>query len=718
MKLEDIKSPVASLPGVGPAAAKQFARLNVFTVADLLSLYPKSYDDRTKRVPLNQFHSPKVNTAALVRAHEWFGFGRMRTLKIIISDGTAEAALIAFNRPFLEKTLNVGAVIAVNGTFAVKYGQLQATAFEAVRLSAQGTLADLAQAELPDARVLAVYPLTEGLNQKNVRKTMQAALRQYGHGIDDELPQGLLAARALLHKQEAVHLAHLPTSLSDADAARRTLIYEELFKFQLQMAKRTWKHKGALPVTTRYSAGDAAAEDAAADFAAGLSPLQKQLHSRLPFELTCGQKKVIAEMNADIDRGYRERCALTDGRRHTAPPFTMARLLQGDVGSGKTLVAFFACLRVINWKGQCALMAPTEILARQHAESAAHLLGPLGVNVAFLTGNVKAAGRAALLRQLKSGSIHILIGTHALFSQGVVYDDLQLAVIDEQHRFGVIQRQAIIDKGRRTQEDCGITFEPHLLMMSATPIPQTLALTVFGDLDVSVMRTLPSGRKPIQTYLVKEGNEHNAYAAVRKQIEAGRQAYFVYPAIDGSDAGVELKSAEEAFAHLAADVFPDFRCALVHSKISEDEQLEILREFRAGAIRALAATTVIEVGVDVPNANCIVIENAERFGLAQLHQLRGRVGRGSEQSFCFLIYSKNLSKTGVERMKIIRQNTDGFLIAEEDLKLRGPGEIAGTTQSGNLTLGIADLARDNALLMQAREDAFKEFAERHTERSC
>ena len=709
MKLEDIKSPVSSLPGVGPAAVKQFARLNVFTVADLLSLYPKSYDDRTKRVPLNQFHSQKVNTAALVCAHEWFGFGRMRTLKIIISDGTAEAALIAFNRPFLENTLNVGAVIAVNGTFAVKYGQLQSTSFEAVRLSAQGTLAELAQAELPDARVLALYPLTEGLNQKNVRKAVQAALRQYGHGIDDELPEALLTERGLLHKQEAVHRIHLPASLQDAAAARRTLIYEELFQFQLQMANRTWKHKGALPVVAPYAA-DSDPEAAAADFTADLSPLQKQLYSRLPFELTCGQKKVIAEMNADIDRGYCERCALIDGRQRGKPPFTMARLLQGEVGSGKTLVAFFACLRVINWKGQSALIAPPEIIAPQHAESAASRLGALGVNVAFLTGNVKAAGRAALLRELKNGSVHILIGTHALFSQGVQYDDLQLAVIDEQHRFGVIQRQAIIDKGRRTQEGSGITFEPHLLMMSATPIPQTLALTAFGDLDVSVMRTMPSGRKPIQTYLVKEGNERNAYQAVREHIEAGRQAYFVYPAIDGADGGAELKSAEEAFTHLSTEVFPDFRCALVHSKVSEDEQLEILREFRAGAIQVLAATTVIEVGVDVPNANCIVIENADRFGLAALHQLRGRVGRGSEQSFCFLIYGKNLSKTGVERMKILRQHTDGFLIAEEDLKLRGPGEISGTTQSGNLTLGIADLARDSALLMQAREDAFKIFA--------
>ena len=354
-------------------------------------------------------------------------------------------------------------------------------------------------------------------------------------------------------------------------------------------------------------------------------------------------------------------------------------------------------------------MAPTEILARQHAESAASLLEPLGITTAFLTGNVKAAGRAALLKQLKNGSVNILIGTHALFSQGVVYDDLQLAVIDEQHRFGVVQRQAIIDKGRKSEGENAMTFEPHLLMMSATPIPQTLALTAFGDLDVSVIKTMPAGRKPVQTYLVREGNERNAYEAVRKQLAAGMQAYFVYPAIEG-DTAAGVKSAEEAFTRLSKKVFPEYKCALLHSKIDDEAQIEILRDFRAGKINVIAATTVIEVGVDVPNANCIVIEEADRFGLAQLHQLRGRVGRGSGQSYCFLIYGKNLSASGIERMKVLRQNTDGFIIAEEDLKLRGPGEIAGTAQSGNLTLGIADIARDRELLFEAREDAFKAFS--------
>ena len=323
-----------------------------------------------------------------------------------------------------------------------------------------------------------------------------------------------------------------------------------------------------------------------------------------------------------------------------------------------------------------------------------------------LLDNSVDSGAKNISVELKSGGIDIVIGTHALFSKQVVYNDLQLAVIDEQHRFGVVQRQAIIDKGRHTEQEPHVTFEPHLLMMSATPIPQTLALTVFGDLDVSVIRTMPEGRKPITTYLVKEGNERNAYEAVRAQLRQGRQAYFVYPAIDSDNVNAEIKSAEENFENLSKNVFPEFSCALVHSRIDEETMVRTLRDFKDGKIQVLAATTVIEVGVDVPNATSIVIEQADRFGLAQLHQLRGRVGRGSAQSFCFLIYSKKITETGIARMKVLRQNTDGFIIANEDLKLRGPGEITGTQQAGALTLGIADVSRDHDILTQARYDAF------------
>jgi ATP-dependent DNA helicase RecG len=744
VKLADIKNPVSTLPGVGPAAAKLFAKLNIFTVADLLTFYPKDYEDRTRRVQLSQFREARIHCAAVVTGHDWFGYGRMKTLKLLISDGTLDAELIAFNRSFLEKQFPAGTLISVTGQFEIKYDRLQSTSFEINKLGADSctaggstpeeSLAACKNAVLPDSGVLPVYPLTEGLNQKNVRKTIAAALREYGFAIENELPEYVRQARDLLVKKDAVHFIHQPLTVDQAQQARRTLIYEELFQFQCVIARRTWEHKGSVPepALTLSAQPDSAPPDTAAQltFLTSLSPRQKELLARLPFPLTNDQQKVVMEMDDDLDRGYRERASLlkniaegkyTDGQK---PVFTMSRLLQGDVGSGKTLAAFFVCLRVIDWKGQCAIMAPTELLARQHAETAACLLEPLGIRVAFLTGNVKAAGRSQLLRQLRDGNIDIVIGTHALFSQQVQYNDLQLAVIDEQHRFGVLQRQAIIEKGRKIEGTSSYTL--HLLMMSATPIPQTLALTVFGDLDVSVLRSMPQGRKPVKTYLVAEGHEPNAYEAVRKELQAGRQAYFVYPVIeaDGSSCGetggpdaneiegnhtprcTAPKSAEEMFAFLSQHVYPEFKCALVHSRVAEDEQVRVLNEFRSGSIQVLAATTVIEVGVDVPNATCIVIEQADRFGLAQLHQLRGRVGRGSAQSYCFLIFSKNITETGKQRIKALHESNDGFFIAEQDLKLRGPGEVTGTVQAGNLQLGIADIERDRDILVQARTDAF------------
>ena len=722
MKLDEIRNPVSTLPGVGPAAAKLFANLNVFTVADLLKFYPRDYDDRTKTVTLSHFNTAKVHTAAQVTAHDWFGYGRMRTLKLFINDGTMEAQLVAFNRPFLEKMLPVGCIVSVTGTFAVKYGALQSTAFDVLKLADSGSLKDFTGKPLPDSGIIPVYPLTEGLNQKNVRKTVAAALSRYSSGIDDELPRDIIAKRSLLSKKDAIRFIHDPADITQMQSARHTLIYEELYHFEQTMAERAWRHKGALPSAIISSKEETAPQsnrpDASA-FTASLSPRQKQLLDRLPFDLTGDQISVIFQMNSDIDMGYTERSKLIKGTWNAAAPvYTMARLLQGDVGSGKTLAAFFACLHVIDWGGQCALMAPTEILARQHAETAAHMLEPLGIHIAFLTGNIQAAGRAQLLKALKAGEIDIIIGTHALFSTNVQYKDLQLVIIDEQHRFGVMQRNAIVGKGLQVAApDNGLQsvyVSPHLLMMSATPIPQTLALTAFGDLDISTIHTMPAGRKPIITYLIREGHEQNAYEAVRKQLKAGHQAYFVYPTIEGSDAQPKLtadeppspvKSAEEMFTVLAKKVYPEYLCALLHSRIDEDTQIKVLSEFKQGKVQVLAATTVVEVGVDVPNATCMVIEQADHFGLAQLHQLHGRVGRGTDQSFCFLIYSKDITETGIARMKALKESTDGFIIAEEDLKLRGPGELTGTLQAGNLTLGIADLSRDHDLLLQARTDA-------------
>ncbi|MBO5606573.1 MAG: ATP-dependent DNA helicase RecG [Treponema sp.] len=732
MTLGELGTTVENLSGVGPSTAKLFARMNIFTVADLLSTYPRDYEDRTRRIPLKDFESAKVHTVCKVTAHDWFGYGRMRTLKIAITDGTASAWLIAFNRPFLEKNLPEGSIISVTGRFEIKYNSLQSSSFEAERLSYEGELEDFADG-VPNSGVLPVYPLTEGLSQKNFRKTMSSAIQRYGKAIEDELPPEIIKERKLLSKSRAIIQIHSPETLEQAREARRTLIYEELYNFEYKMASRILEHRGTLPALEQTAVFEAASkteageslpcaapffqtpEISAESFEKQLSPRQKEFLSRLPFPLTDGQMSAIAEMNRDIDRSQEEcNFMLNKPERLERNPFSMQRLLQGDVGSGKTLVAFFLCLRTIDYGGQCAVMAPTELLARQHAENAAKMLEPLGVKVAFLTGNLKASGRQPLIAALKNGDVHIVIGTHALFSSSVQYKNLQLAVIDEQHRFGVTQRESIIAKGRISEG--AMSHSPDVLMMSATPIPQTLALTVFGDLDISTIRTMPRGRKTVKTYLSVMGHETNAYEAVRKELEAGHQAYFVYPRISespdqGTDAGLQfsdpaLKSAEEMFSFLSEKIYPSFKCALIHSKIEEDEQNRILHDFRDNKIQILVATTVVEVGVDVPNATCIVIEHADRFGLAELHQLRGRVGRGDAQSFCFLIYGKNITEDGKQRMKALHESTDGFAIAEEDLRLRGPGQVTGTMQSGYLALGIADLARDKQLLIQARYDAF------------
>ena len=714
MFLNELKVTVESLAGVGPATAKQFAKLNIFTVADLLSVYPRDYDDRTKKITLAEFSQhPKVHTICKVVAHSWFGYGKMKTLKIEITDGTANAFLIAFNRSFLEKSLPVGSIISVTGRFEIKYNEIQSTAFEASRFAYDGTLADYISAPVPDSALYPVYPLTEGLSQKNYRKTIGAALKAYGKTISDELPQEIIQERKLLPKQQALLQIHMPKNLEEVEEARRTLIYEELYQFEYKMALRALRHRGTLPSDKEVKESREVTKE---EFHDSLSPRQKQLASRLTFELTPDQMKAIMDINADIDRSQVEFNAMMNREFGTAsenerPPFNMQRLLQGDVGSGKTLVSFFACLRTIDYGGQCALLAPTELLARQHAENAAKLLESVNIKAAFLTGNLKSAGRENLVNALRDGNIDLVIGTHALFSRNVSYKKLQLAIIDEQHRFGVAQRESIIDKGRVSFGATAHT--PDVLMMSATPIPQTLALTAFGDLDVSLIKTMPKGRKPVKTLLTVMGNERNVYEAVRKELNAGHQAYFVYPRIgeetEDSDNDKSLKAAEEMYDFLSNQVYPGITCALIHGKVTEEEQKKILEDFSKGKTKVLIATTVVEVGVDVGNATCIVVEHADHFGLAELHQLRGRVGRSDLQSYCFLIYGKNITEEGKARLKALHESTDGFYIAEQDLKLRGPGEISGTSQSGYLTLAIADLARDKEILKIARYDAFKQL---------
>ena len=659
MFLREIGAPVSDLKGAGPSVCKRLARLGVFTGADLLLLAPRDYEDRSAPRLLSEFGSGPVNCRVAVVAHDWFGFGRMRTLKVWVEDerGT-RAALVCFNRPFLERSLPVGSSLKLYGRFDYRYSELQSSAFDAEPVD---EVAD----GLPDG-VRPVYPLTEGLGQSTMRKLVTGALARWG-AVDDELPPSVRARRGLLRKAEALRALHAPSTPAETVEARRALAYEELFYLQVMIARRAASRRSDERPREPPPAGLALA-----------------LEERLPFELTADQKAAVADIVADL-----------------SGPYPMARLLQGDVGSGKTLVAFFAALYAIASGGQVAMMAPTELLARQHADTAARLLEPLGVRLAFLSGNVADAARRPLLAALSRGEVDLVIGTHALFSGDVEYRNLSLAVVDEQQRFGVLQRLALGAKGRK----------PDMLMMTATPIPRTLALTAFGDLAISTIRKMPKGRLPVVTHLAKDGNEAKVYEFVRRELAAGRRAYFVYPLVDRSDR-LALKDAEAMFERLSRDVYPEYQGGLIHARLPEEKKRQTMADFAAGRLSFIVATSVVEVGVDVPEATCMVVEHAERFGLAALHQLRGRVGRSDLQSYCFLVWSDGraedgarLSEDGKRRVMAMKSTTDGFEIAEEDLRIRGPGEITGTTQAGALRLAFADPVRDAELLEAAREDA-------------
>ena len=659
MFLRELNASLDHIKGVGTELRSAFTRLGVTSVSGLLCYYPRDWEDRSRIVPITEFQHATVCTQVRVIAHDWFGFGAMRTLKVHVEDASGQGVLVCFKRPFLQNQLLVGKQYWLWGTFSYKYGELQSSTFEIEPV--QG------EAGKNFGCLIPVYRLSAKLRAGTLRRCMKQALDQYAKPLEDEVPAYLIERRGLFPKSQAIRTIHFPTSLEELERAKQTLVYEELFYLEIVVVKRA--------IERRQTSGRQSPD-------APISSLQRRLLERLPFSLTQGQLVALADINRDMDG-----------------PYPMARLIQGDVGSGKTLIAFLAALRVAEMGGQAALMAPTELLARQHAENAARLLEPLGLRPAFLTGNIKSSGRAQLLKNLALGQIDFVIGTHALFSRDVYYRNLRLVVIDEQHRFGVLQRQAIVEKGE----------QPDLLMMSATPIPRTLALTVFGDMDVSIIRDMPPGRKPVITHLALQSNETNVYDFVRKQLAAGRQAYFVYPLIE-ADENKSLKAAESMATRLSEEIFPEYDMSLIHSKLSEEEKRITMENFRKGVIRVLVATSVVEVGVDVPNATCMVIEHAERFGLSALHQLRGRVGRGSEQSYCFLVYADDennrLSDNARERLKVMKNNTDGFIIAEEDLRLRGPGQIAGIEQSGNIGLSIADLVRDINILEHARADAF------------
>ena len=658
MFLRELGQSVTVLKGAGVQVSARLAKLGIYSVCDLILDYPRDYDDRTSFTPIADFaKEPRVRSLVEVLAHDWFGYGRMRTLKVTVRDGSASAVLVCFNRPFLENQLPIGSRAVITGKFAYRYGDIQSSAFEVEPLDAD---------QKPSSGIIPVYALTEGLGQGHVRRVMKVAIAEYASRIEEELPAQLRERRALMSKREALRAVHFPVDAAELARARESLIFEELFYFQVAVARRAMRRR-----------------EIQVERVAPQGLLKRRLIERLPFKLTSGQVEAAAEIAADM-----------------ASPRPMARLLQGDVGSGKTLVAFLACLDAIEAGGQAAMMAPTELLARQHAATAARLLEPLGVRLAFLSGNVEDAARPPLLAALKSGDVDLVLGTQALFSDSVEYRSLRLTVVDEQHRFGVLQRLALARKGPL----------PDLLLMTATPIPRTLALTVFGDLSISAIHTMPPGRKPIVTHLAKAGNDGKVYDFVRRLLAAGRQAYFVYPLISESErstsSSTELKNAIAMEERLKKEIYPEFKVGLIHSRLKEEEKRAAMEAFSKGEISVLVATSVVEVGVDVPNAAAMVVEHAERFGLAALHQLRGRVGRGSEQSYCFLVFSELVTEEAKSRLKAMLGTSDGFALAEEDLRIRGPGEIAGTEQSGYLRLSIADPIRDALVLEQARAEAF------------
>ncbi len=660
MFLRTITTPVTDLKGVGPATARAFAVLEIRTVADLLLHAPRSYEDRSTPVSLAEGLSGRpVNTECTVIAHDWFGFGRKRTLKVWVEDGSGRAALNCFGRSFLEQKLPEGQRIRLYGQFSYRFGEIQASVFDFTPLhNNQDAIREDFTGLLP------IYPATADLSQKAIRGALRHALDRFSPSIEDELPPSCCGGEPQ-NKAELLNSLHFPASMDEAAEARERLAWEELFFLQISIARRGCEQQ----CVTRKRGSTA-------------GQLADQVRHRLPFSLTPDQESVIEDVRRDLSSSR-----------------AMARLIQGDVGSGKTLTAFLAACETIEKGEQAAFMAPTELLARQHAENAARLLEPAGIRLALFTGSVTGEARRLLLEKLKSGSIDLVIGTHALFSEEVEFKQLGLAIIDEQQRFGVLQRLTLARKGD----------QPDLLVMTATPIPRTLAMTVFGDLEVSRIHTMPPGRKPVITHLAAMGKEEKVYRWIEKEVDAGRQAYCVYPLIQGSSK-LDLKDAEGMYEALKKR-FPRYNIGLIHSRLPEDQKIETMHGFSSGTINILVSTSVVEVGVDVPNATCMVVEHAERFGLSALHQLRGRVGRGNHQSYMFLVYSAELADEGKQRLKVMKEHSDGFRVAEEDLKIRGPGNISGVEQTGFLRLRFADLVRDTDLMLTARDQARSIIAE-------
>jgi ATP-dependent DNA helicase RecG len=674
--LPSLDSNIEYLKGVGPQRAETLkSELGIFTCRDLLYHFPFRYVDRTKFHKIRDVHNEgeTVQFRGILRRLETLGEGRAKRLVGSLRDETGMIELVWFQSlHWLEKSLQVGKEYVVYGRISEFNGRFNITHPEMEEAAAEG----MAAARTFDP----VYPSTDkltqkGLDAKGIRKLMRTLLDGISPSeLNETLPDYLLAQFRLVGKWTAISAIHFPENQGELDAATRRLKFEELLFLQLRILQLRTRRKESIRGFVFEKIGDF---------------FNRFYQEKLPFELTEAQKRVVKEIRADLAIGKQ-----------------MNRLVQGDVGSGKTVVALMTMLMALDnlrasdgERYQACLMAPTEILAQQHFASLSELVGDIGVNIGFLSGSVKGKKREAILQQLATGEMHIVIGTHALIEDWVQFKNLGISIIDEQHRFGVEQRAKLWRKNP--------DGPPHVLVMTATPIPRTLAMTLYGDLDISVIDELPPGRKPIETRHFNEHHRLRVQGFMKEEIAKGRQVYVVYPMIEETET-MDLQNLMSGFEALSRDFPPpQYHISIVHGKMKAADKDFEMQRFVRGETQIMVATTVIEVGVNVPNASVMVIENAERFGLSQLHQLRGRVGRGADQSFCLLVTSFKLSSDGRERIQTMVRTNDGFEIAEVDLKLRGPGNIEGTQQSGMLRFLLADLARDGQILAAARDVAIQ-----------
>jgi ATP-dependent DNA helicase RecG len=651
-----LATPLQFVKGVGPQRAAALGRKGLHTVEDALFFAPLRHEDRTRLTPLRELRPGETHTCSGVIA----GLsppppGRPRVpFSIMLRDQSGYLTVSWFRGNYLSRVLQRGQRLVLHGRVGRYRGApvLQNPEFEIVESDDDD--------RLHTGRLVPVYSTTEGLQQRPLRRLMWQLVETFAADVADPLPDAVRARRGLLALPAALRDAHFPETDAARAAARRRLAFDDFLLLQLGMAilrSRTTRAQGI-----------------------ALSPpgaLVRRLRGGLPYTLTAAQERVWDEIRADM-----------------AAPFPMHRLLQGDVGSGKTIVAALGVLTAVEAGYQAAVMAPTEILAEQHFMTFRQLLEPLGVPVTLLTSSLRVRDRGARRASVAAGHVGCVVGTHALVQHGVEFRKLGLVVVDEQHRFGVEQRARLKAKGER----------PDLLVMTATPIPRTLALTLYGDLDVSVLDELPPGRRPVKTVARTASKRREIFAFLRKEVAEGRQVYVVYPLVEESET-IDLKAATDMARRLQDEVFPDLVVGLLHGRMSFEDKDAIMRRFKEGGIHVLVSTTVIEVGIDVPNASVMLIEHAERFGLSQLHQLRGRVGRGPWKSYCILLTAASLGEEAQWRIDAMVETTDGFKIAEADLELRGPGEFFGTRQSGLPEFRVADLVRDAPLLEEARREA-------------